>query len=92
MNRKNLKREYEQTLRPTGVFQIRNLANEKFFVGSTLNLPGIFNRYEFQLKMESHPNKLLQKDWNESGGENFAFETLEELFPLENPDHDYLTD
>ena len=75
-----------------GVFQIRNLANEKVFVGSTMNLAGIFNRHEFQLKLGGHPNKTLQKDWNESGAENFAFEILEELFPRENPDYDYRAD
>ena len=69
-----------------GVFQIRNLANEKLFVGSSMNLEGIFNRHEFQLKMGGHPNKSLQKDWNALGAENFAFEILEELESRENLD------
>lgn len=54
MNKKDLKREYKQTLRPMGVFQIRNTVNEKVFIGSTLNLDGIFNRHEFQLKAGVH--------------------------------------
>lgn len=69
-----------------GVFQIRNLSNEKVFVGSSVNLKGIFNRYEAQLKMGGHPNKNLQKDWNAQGAENFAFEILEELERRENLD------
>lgn len=69
-----------------GVFQIRNLTNEKVFVSSSMNLDGIFNRHEFQLKMGGHPNKDLQKDWNALGSENFAFEILEELEPRENLD------
>lgn len=92
MNRKELKREYKQTLRRMGVFQIRNLANDKVFIGSSLNLDGIFNRHEFQLKMGGHPNKTLQADWNEFGAENFEFEILEELFPRENPEYDYRAD
>lgn len=92
MNRKELKREYKQNLRPMGVFQIRNTVNEKVFIGSTLNLPGIFNRHEFQLKMGGHPNKILQADWNVFGAENFEFEILEEVFPRENPDYDYAAD
>lgn len=92
MNRKELKREYKQNLRPMGIFQIRNTVNEKFFIGSTLNLPGIFNRHEFQLKMGGHPNKILQADWNEFGAENFEFEILEEVFPRENPEYDYAAD
>jgi len=69
-----------------GVFQIRNLQNEKVFVGSSLNLDGIFNRHEFALKMDGHASKSLQKDWNALGAANFAFEILEELEPRENLD------
>lgn len=86
MNKKDLKREYKQTLQPMGVFQIRNLVNEKVFVGSSLNLDGIFNRHEFALKMDGHANKSLQKDWNALGAANFAFEILEELELRENLD------
>ncbi len=39
-------KETQQTM---GVFQIRNLTNEKVFVGSSLNLDGIFNRHKFAL-------------------------------------------
>jgi len=92
MNRKDLKRRYKETHRPMGVFQVRNLTNEKVFVGSTLNLVAIFNRFEAQLKMNGHPIKTLQADWNESGAENFAFEILEELPPRENPGYDYKPD
>ncbi len=92
MNKKDLKREYKQTLQPMGVFQIRNLVCEKVFVGSTLNLDGIFNRSKFQLKAGVHPSKMLQADWNEFGAENFAFEISEEVFPRENPDYDYKSD
>lgn len=92
MDKKGLKRDYKQTNRPMGVYQIRNLGNEKVLVGSTLNLSGIFNRHRFQLKMNAHPNKSLQTDWNKLGSENFAFEILEELFPRENPDYDYHAD
>ena len=75
-----------------GVFQIRNLVNEKVFVGSTLNLDGVFNKNKFQLDAGIHPSKTLQADWNELGSENFAFEILEEVFPRENPDYDYQAD
>ena len=86
MSKKELKREYKQTPKPIGVFQIRNLSNEKIFVGSSMNLDGIFNRHRFQLNAGSHQSKQLQKDWNESGAQNFAFEILEELTPRENLD------
>lgn len=75
-----------ETPRPIGVFQIRNLTNEKVFVGASMNLDGIFNRHRFQLNAGSHPSKELQKDWSEFGAENFEFEVLEELNQRENLD------
>lgn len=62
-----------------GVFQIRNLANEKVFIGKSKNLDGIFNRIRFQLNANSHNQKDLQADWNELDAEKFEFEVLEEL-------------
>lgn len=41
VNKKALKSAYLQTPRPSGVFQIRNLTNEKVFVGRSENLDGI---------------------------------------------------
>ena len=75
-----------------GVFQIRNVVNEKVFLGTSLNLPGIINRHHFQLGMGSHPNKALQDDWNRYGGENFVFEILDELTPKQDPTYDYMPD
>jgi hypothetical protein len=82
-----LKREYKLNHRPVGVYQIRNLANEKVFIGASLDLPGIFNRHKFQLKMGNHPNRALQADWNELGAEGFVFEILDEITPKEGLDY-----
>src|SRR5262249_43715512 len=90
--KKELKREYKLNHRPMGVYQIRNTVNDKVLVGSTLNLPGIFNRYKLQLKEGNHPNAALQAEWNEFGAESFAFEILDELTPRENPGYDYRED
>lgn len=87
--KKELKKEYQQSHRPMGVFQIRNLINEKVLIGSSLNLPGIFNRYRFSLLAGSHHNPLLQAEWNEFGGEKFAFEILDELTPDAGTDRDF---
>ena len=72
MDKKDLKREYRETKIPMGVYQIRNLTNGKVFVGSSLNLSGIFNRYKFALIAGSHPNKALQADWSKLGTDKFA--------------------
>lgn len=87
MNRKKqLRSKYKQTLPKMGIYQILNLQNEQVYVGSSLNLEGILSRHKFELKMGGHKNKDLQKDWNELGEENFAFEVLEELEPREGLD------
>jgi hypothetical protein len=92
MNKKEIKREYQQSHRPMGVFQIRCLANEKIFVGSSLNLPGILNREKFSLQQGGHKNKTLQADWNTFGETGFAFEILDELSSREDPAYDYRED
>jgi len=75
-----------------GIYQIRNIVNDKVLVGATLNLPGIFNRYRLQLKAGSHQNKRLQAEWNEFGSESFVFEILDELTPGTDPAQDYRED
>jgi hypothetical protein len=86
VRKKELKREYKLNHRPMGVYQIRNVVNEKVLIGSSLNLPGIFNRHKCQLKMGNHQNGALQAEWNEFGGESFAFEILDEITPKEGRD------
>ncbi|HJQ71360.1 MAG TPA: GIY-YIG nuclease family protein [Blastocatellia bacterium] len=90
--RKELKEEYKLAHTPMGVYQVRNLINGKLFVGAALNLPGILNSIKLQLKAGSHPNKKLQAEWNELGGESFAFEVLDELTATEGAGYDYKPD
>ena len=90
MKEKNklLKKEYQENPRPMGVFLIRNMLNDKVFVGVGLDLAGIINSHKFQLKMGVHRNRRLQSDWNEFGGEKFAFEILDQLEPREDMSDD----
>ena len=85
---KQLKKNYQQNPRPMGVFLIRNNLSNKVFLGAGRDLQGLINRYTFQLKNGSHPNKSLQADWNEFGGNNFAFEIVDQLKPLDGPGFD----
>lgn len=87
MAKKELKRTYLQNHRPMGVYQLRNIVNDKVLIGVALDLPGILNRHKFQLKMGNHPNDALQAEWNEFGAESFAFEILDEITPKEGRDH-----
>ncbi|HXM36878.1 MAG TPA: GIY-YIG nuclease family protein [Pyrinomonadaceae bacterium] len=85
MNNKQLKREYKLGLRPMGVFQIRNLVNEKIFVASGIDLKGIINSHRFQLGAGTHRNQALQSDWNKQGQGGFAFEILDQMNPADDP-------
>jgi len=88
MDRKALTREYKETVRPMGVYQIRNTANGKLLVGSSKDLQSIFNRHRAALRMGSHMNRALQKDWAELGADAFEFEVLDTLAPAERPGYD----
>lgn len=77
--KRRLKQEYRQNPPPMGVFAIRNMVNDKVFVGVGQDLNGIINRHRFQLASGIHQNIRLQNEWNEFGSHNFAFEILEQL-------------
>jgi hypothetical protein len=86
---KQLKRDYQQSLRPMGIFLIRNNRTDQVFLGSSTDLPGIINRHKSQLRLGGHPNKALQSDWNELGEQNFAFEIVDELTAEAGVKRDY---
>src|ERR1700742_4094811 len=92
-NKRKLKKEYQQAHLPMGIFQVRNLANGKVLVGASLNLPAVLNSEKFQLTSGGHPNKKLQAEWQEFGGDNFVFEVLDELAPTTaGAEQDYRAD
>ena len=68
-----------------GVFQIRNITNDKVFIDSSNNIPGKINRHKFALNAGQHASKSLQADWNELGESAFDFETIEPLEPRDDP-------
>src|SRR5438105_5069880 len=90
--KKELREEYKQTHTPMGIYQIRNLTNDKVFVGAALNLPGILTSNRVQLSAGNHPNKQLQAEWDEFGSDSFAFEVVDELAATEGTGYDYRTD
>jgi len=83
--RKEIHQEYKERVKPSGVYQVKNLASGKVLLGSSLNLEGPLNRHRFMLKINSHPNKELQKDWNELGPEQFTFDILEVVQVQDHP-------
>ena len=92
IDKKELKRQYKQSPPPMGVYQIRNLVNNKIFISSGQNLNGKSNSFKFQLSSGLHYNSELQKDYNKYGEENFVFEVLDTLEPKEDPLYNYAED
>ena len=85
MDKKAKIKEYKDTPRSMGVFQIKNKLNGKILIGSSNNLPAILNRFRAELKMGSCRNIILQEEWKQFGPEAFEFEQLEILKPLDDP-------
>ena len=88
--RKELKQAYAQIKHPMGVFQIKNISNGKLFIGSSVNLPAMWNRQRMQLKSGTHVSKSLQEDWDRMGEDHFIYEILEEI--RQDEDKDYTQD
>jgi hypothetical protein len=84
-SRKDINREYLERPKPSGVFQVKNFANDKVLLGSSLNLEGSLNKHRFMLKIGSHTNKALQQDWNEYGPDKFTFDVLEVVKIKDDP-------
>jgi hypothetical protein len=84
-SKQDLKREYKERAKPAGVFQVKNLANGKVLLESSLNLEGPLNRHKFTLQLGRHVNETLQKEWNEYGPDQFVFEILEVIIVKDDP-------
>jgi len=85
-SRKDMKREYHERVKPAGVFQVKNTVNGKVLLGSSLNLEGALAGHAFMLKIGTHINKPLQKEWDEFGPDKFVFEILEAVKIKDDPD------
>lgn len=62
-----------------GIFIIKSNYDNKCYIETTHNLKGTMNSAEFKLRFGNHPNKGLQKSWNEHGKDGFTIEILEKL-------------
>ncbi|WP_153722408.1 GIY-YIG nuclease family protein [Sporosarcina cascadiensis] len=76
--KKELKQIYKETTIEAGVFQIKNNANQKIFIGSTRNFKTL-NGVKFSLETGVYINEQLQKDWKAFGKEAFQIDILETL-------------
>lgn len=78
INTKHLKLELKQS----GVYCIKNTANNKFYIGSTCNsFQSRLRNHSLNLERNTHCNKYLQKSWRKYGKNNFTFIILEACEP-----------
>ncbi len=77
--RKEIKEDYKQMKFPMGVFQIKNVANNKIIIDNSVDMTSKWNRHKTELRFGNHKNSELQNDWNEFGEDNFVLEVLSEL-------------
>lgn len=85
--RRALTRDYKDnknSVRPAGVFAVRNLLSGRVYVSGGLDVEGAMNRARFELNLRSHRNKPLQHDWFAQGAAHFSFEVLDKV--KERPD------
>lgn len=68
---------YKRSLKKvSGVYRIRNLANNKFYIGSTNDLYKRFIQHKIQLEREEHHSIYLQRAFNKYGTSQFIMEIL----------------
>jgi len=63
----------------SAVYCIRNLINEKRYVGSAVHFQKRWSAHRVALRKGSHPNIKLQRAWNKHGESVFVFEVLEQV-------------
>lgn len=66
----------------SGVYTIRNLQNDKRYVGSSADVEDRWRSHITRLNNGKHPNKKLQASWLKYGGEkSFEFRLIEAVLP-----------
>ncbi len=71
--------------RVCGIYEIRNIVNDKVYVGSAVNIRVRWVRHRHELKVRRHHCKHLESSWHKHGADKFVFKILEELtWPVDN--------
>lgn len=62
----------------TGIYQIKNLVNNKSYIGLSVDIEKRWAQHKNALNKNRHCNEKLQNAWNKYGVENFQWNILEE--------------
>ena len=60
-----------------GIYKLTNSLNDRFYIGSAVNLFIRERQHFWHLQSGNHQNNFLQKDYNKCGREAFAFHVIE---------------
>jgi group I intron endonuclease len=66
----------------SGIYRIRNLINNKIYIGSSKDLEDRWNDHKRDLNYNTHHCDHLQNAWNKYGEKNFVFEIINECSPI----------
>lgn len=61
----------------SGIYTIRNLINNKIYIGSSVNIYSRWHHHKKTLNNKNHHSQHLQSAWNKYGKENFEFKIIE---------------
>ena len=62
-----------------GIYEIRNLVNDKIYIGSSYHIYNRWSQHRQFLKKNIHNNKHLQRAWNKYSEEYFKFSIIENI-------------
>jgi len=68
-----------------GIYSIAHSSTKSLYIGQSNDIEQRINRHKKELKQSIHPNKNLQKLWNDCGDKEFEFLLLEELNETKSP-------
>jgi group I intron endonuclease len=62
-----------------GIYQIKNVINNKCYVGSAVNFRRRWYKHKHELNTKCHHSQALQRAWDKYGENNFQFIIIEEV-------------
>jgi group I intron endonuclease len=63
----------------SGIYKIENKVNNRFYIGSSVNIENRWGEHISQLRKNKHANYHLQKDWNQFGEKCFIFSVMKKI-------------
>lgn len=61
----------------SGIYEIKNIINNKIYIGSAINLEKRKKEHFYDLRKNKHHNRYLQRSFNKYGENSFKFEVIE---------------